>query len=200
MADQDTNDLGSTYAGPAAVAGFASDLLSSYFGAAKYRSELAIRKEEREINRILGDAAFDRNMRQLLHAQNDMKEKATLQLEAGRKEFKAQQAKLQVIAAERGMDGQSLTDVHNDLTRSHEKFRELQLLGIQKAQRDLALQKGGLIDARTARIASDVRLPSAPNTLSFLVSNLPGDAIDAIEMYEKYRIGGAGPGPLGEED
>lgn len=202
MADETTQDgaaSANAAAGFASGATFLGGLLGSFYSASQYRSELAIRKEEREINRILAESAFDRNMESLLNAQNDMTEQITQQTEDGRKQFKSQQATLQVMAAERGMDGQSLTDVHNDLTKSHENFKQLQRLGLHKMQRDVLLKREGLIDARTAEIASQLSLPSAPNSFAFLVSAFPDTAIDAITIYEKYRSGGTGY-KLGEKD
>lgn len=175
-----------------AGAGLASDLLGAFYSSSMYRYELKIRKEEKAITKILADSQFNQQMQALFNAQNDLKDKTTLELETGRKEFKSRQASIAVAASERGQDGQSISDIHNDLTRTHEAFKQLSLIQMGRGERDLMLRRQGIIDQRTAALAGNaISDPGAPSAFSSILSNAPASAIQALMNY-RYYMGDSG--------
>ena len=171
-----------------AAAAFASDLLGAFYGSSQYRNELKIQKEQKAMNKILADSQFNQNMQALFNAQQDLKDKTTLELEAGRKEFKARQASIAVAASERGQEGQSISDVHNDLTRTHEAYKQLQLLEMSRGERDLMLRRQGIIDQRSAQTLGDsVGTSAGMSPFLSSLSSVPTAGIQAILDYRYYR-------------
>lgn len=169
-----------------AGAGLASDLLGAYFSGQQYRNELQIRREERAISKLLADSQFNRSMRQLFESQEDMREQLTRENEQARKSFKQRQAEMRVIAAERGQEGQSVVDIHNDLSAGYENFRMLQLSNLQRLEREGQYRRSEIIDRRTAE-----RLQRGVSDATFrpgldIAETLVGGSIDFLKTYNKY--------------
>jgi len=185
---EDTTNTAREYAAHLSGAAFVSDLLGAFYGSAQYRNELKIRKEEKAISKILADSQFNQSMQALFNEHQDLKDKTTLELEAGRKEFQARQAELAVMASEKGQEGQSISDVHNDLSRTHEAYKQLQLIQMSKGERDLMLARQGIIDRHTASTIGD-SLSDAGVASPFMstLSSLPQAGIQAMLDYRYYR-------------
>ena len=128
----------------------ASGAIGGYQQLSSYRHQLRIQGIQDNINNMLAESAYKNRMEQLFTAQNEMKAQATQEMLEEQKAFRAKQAELRVFQAEKGMEGQSAVDTHNQLSASHHAWRQIQLANIQKAERGFQYQREGLIDQRTA--------------------------------------------------
>lgn len=175
-------------AGYFAAAGLTSDVLGAFFGASQARSRLKIQRDENAINKILSDAEFTRNMEALFNAQQDLKDKATEENLAASKQFRAKQAEIRVAQSERGISGQSAIDVQNDITKTYNAFKQLQLTNLAKAERDLVLRRGAIMDRRTEQqLGQAISSGSGPNPLFSAFASVPGASLDALITYYTYR-------------
>jgi len=142
-----------------------SGMLSSYTQMATYRHQLRINKIQRDLNEFMAEKAYKSNMTQLYQAQNEIKQQATQEMLEEQKEFRARQAQLRVFQAETGQEGQSAVDTHNQLTKSHHAWRQIQLGNIQKAERQVETQMYSVSLSRAAQEASNVAAPVSGSTM-----------------------------------
>tara|TARA_R110000824_G_scaffold301518_3_gene489506 strand:+ start:3159 stop:3890 length:732 start_codon:yes stop_codon:yes gene_type:complete len=168
-------------------------IAQTYFGmrAAKEASKrrnfmMTIRNEEREMNEILGKAAYQRQMTSIFQANEDAKEKATQQMMTEDKAYRAKQAELQVHQAERGMEGQSRQDTHQTLSASHHAFQQVVASNLNKFNVAQMYRRGAAMDQRQAAIAGYEVGKAGSYMEDTGVYMLAGGADIGLGAYQQY--------------
>ena len=163
-----------------------SGMIQGYSQAASYRHQLKIQKIQRDLNEFFADKAYNSNMEQLYTAHNEVQAQATQEFEEEQKAYRLKQAQIRVFQAERGQEGQSAVDTHNQLTSSHHAWRQIQLGNLQKAERTLELQRMSVTNRRAAQKAANADFNIAPNkTLAALAGGFAGFS-KGLDMYKTY--------------
>jgi hypothetical protein len=118
-----------------------SGFFNAYSQISSYKHQLKIKSIQDKLNDRLAEMAFRNNYQQLLEAQSDVREQGEQELLEEQKVFRENQARLKVFQAERGIEGQSAEDLHNDLLRSHHAWKQIRLANLHKAERQMEMQK-----------------------------------------------------------
>ena len=165
---------------------FLTGVFQGLDAASSYRHQLRIGKIQRDLNEHFAEKTFHSNMEQLYTAQNEVKAQATQELMEEQKAFRERQAQVRVFQAETGQEGQSSIDTHNQLLASHHAWRQVQLSNIQKAERQLELQKLGATNARIAQKASNSVKTFAPSATLAALSGGAQGFVQGLGSYYKF--------------
>jgi hypothetical protein len=177
---------GNQYAGAMMAASAVTGMISSFSQMSSYRHQLKINKIQSDLNEFLAEKAYKANMTQLYEAQNEVKQQATQEMLEEQKEYRSRQAQLRVFQAETGQEGQSAVDTHNQLTKSHHAWRQIQLGNIHKAERHIENQMYSASLSRAAHEASNKVAPASGNlALATLSGGLQGFA-SGLSKYYKF--------------